>query len=51
MIAIECSHWSVFRQMPPSEPANVLKELAAKVKLSAFKKHLQGPKKTPAEVG
>jgi hypothetical protein len=45
MIAIEYSHWSVFRQMTPSELAKVLKELAAKVKLSAFKKHPRGPKK------
>lgn len=45
MIAIEYSHWAVFRQMTPSELAKVLKELAAKVKLSAFKKHPRGPKK------
>jgi hypothetical protein len=45
MIAIEYSHWSVFRQMTPSKLAKVLKELAANVKLSAFKKHPRGPKK------
>jgi hypothetical protein len=31
--------------MNPSELAKVLKELAAKVKLSAVKKHPRGPKK------
>jgi signal recognition particle subunit SEC65 len=45
MIANEYSHWSVFRQMTPSELAKALKELAAKVKLSPFKKHPRGPKK------
>ena len=45
MIAIEYDHWSVFRQMAPSELLKLLKDLATKVKLSAFQKHPRGPKK------
>lgn len=45
MIAIENDDWHVFRQMTQSELAKVLKKLAAKVKLSKFKKHPRGPKK------
>jgi hypothetical protein len=45
MIAIEYEHWSVFRQMTPSGLVRLLKDLAAKVKLAAFKKHPRGPKK------
>lgn len=44
MIAIEYEHWSVFRQMTPSKLVKLLKGLATKVKLSAFKKHPRGPK-------
>ena len=51
MIAVEYDHWPVFRQMTPSELAKVLKELAGKVKLSAFQKHPRGPKKPqPARI-
>ncbi|MDL1976326.1 MAG: transposase [Deltaproteobacteria bacterium] len=45
MIAIDDAHWVIFQQMTPSKLANVLKELAANVKLSAFRKHPRGPKK------
>jgi len=45
MIAIDYGHWSEFRQMTPSELVKLLKDLSAKVKLSAFKKHSRGPKK------
>ena len=45
MIAIDYGHWSEFRQMTPSKLVKLLKDLAAKVKLSAFKKHSRGPKK------
>ena len=45
MIAIDYKHWVVFQQMTPIKLANVLKKLAAKVKLSAFRKHPRGPKK------
>jgi hypothetical protein len=45
MIAIEHEHWPVFRRMTPSELVKLLKKLAGKVNLSAFKKHPRGPKK------
>jgi hypothetical protein len=45
MIAIEYDHWHVFRQMTFFELVRELKKLAAKVKLSKFKKHPRGPKK------
>jgi hypothetical protein len=45
MIAIDYDDWFVFRQMPLSKFVKKLKDLAAKVKLSAFKKHPRGPKK------
>ncbi|RZB31691.1 MAG: hypothetical protein AEth_00634 [Candidatus Argoarchaeum ethanivorans] len=45
MIAIDYRHWVIFQQMTPIKLASVLKKLAAKVKLSAFRKHPRGPKK------
>lgn len=45
MIAIDDAHWVIFQQMTPAKLAMVLKELAANVKLSAFRKHPRGPKK------
>ena len=45
MIAIDDDHWLIFQQMTPIKLARVLKELAANVKLSAFRKHSRGPKK------
>ena len=45
MIAIDDMNWVVFQQMTPVKLARVLKELAANVKLSAFRKHPRGPKK------
>ncbi len=45
MIAIDDAHWVIFQQMTPIKLAKVLKELAANVKLSAFRKHPRGPKK------
>jgi len=45
MIAIDYRHWVIFQQMTPNKLASVLKKLAAKVKLSAFRKHPRGPKK------
>ncbi len=45
MIAIDDSHWLIFQQMPSIKLARVLRELAANVKLSAFRKHPRGPKK------
>jgi hypothetical protein len=45
MIAIADEDWSVFRYMTDSELLLVLKELSAKIKLSALRKHPRGPKK------
>ena len=45
MIAIEYDHWGVFQQMTPAQLVKLLKELAANVRLSAFRKHPRGPKK------
>ena len=45
MIAIDYDRWVVFQQMTPIKVVNVLKALAANVKLSAFRKHPRGPKK------
>ena len=45
MIAIDYRHWVIFQQMTPIKLASVLKKLAAKVKLSTFRKHPRGPKK------
>lgn len=45
MIAVDDVQWVIFQQMTPSKLAKVLKELAANVKLSAFRKHPRGPKK------
>ena len=44
-IAIDDAHWVIFQQMTPVKLVKVLKELAANVKLSAFRKHPRGPKK------
>lgn len=46
MIAIPDEHWIIFRHMTVSELVAVLKLLSEKVKLSAFRKHTRGPKKT-----
>ena len=45
MIAIADESWSVFRHMTTSELLFVLKELSAKIRLSALRKHPRGPKK------
>ena len=45
MIAIDDAQWVVFRHMPSDKLLKVLKELAIKIRLSAFKKHPRGPKK------
>jgi hypothetical protein len=49
MIAIDQKHWSIFQKMPQPKLLKVLKELAGKVKLSAYKKHPRGPKKPRAK--
>ena len=45
MIAIPDDEWILFARMTTNEFVEVLKSLASKVKLSAFKKHTRGPKK------
>ena len=44
-IAIPEDEWVVFQEMTPSELAGVLVELAAAVRLPAYRKHPRGPKK------
>jgi IS4 transposase len=52
MIAVEHDHWIIFRQMPPAKLIKILKDLSAKVRLSAYRKHPRGPKKPkPKRVG
>jgi hypothetical protein len=45
MIALPDAAWSVFQDLPVADLAQVLHDLAGKVRLSAFKKHPRGPKK------
>jgi IS4 transposase len=45
MIAIPAKHWGVFGRCEAGELAQVLKELAGKVRLAALQKHPRGPKK------
>lgn len=47
MIAIPAPHWQFFRDLSDRDFANVLRELAASVKLSRYQKHPRGPKKKP----
>jgi hypothetical protein len=45
MIAVPNNEWTLFVRMTALEFVEVLKVLASKVKLSAFRKHTRGPKK------
>jgi hypothetical protein len=45
MIALPAEQWEVFRELSVSQLAAVLKELANRVRLAAFRKHPRGPKK------
>lgn len=45
MIAVPAEHWHDFRTVTPAKLAACLRDLAARVKLSQFKKHPRGPKK------
>ncbi len=47
MIAIPEDEWVVFAGLTPSAMGQVLRGLAAKVRLSAFRKHRRGPKRPP----
>jgi IS4 transposase len=44
MIAIPAKHWTVFRDMSVAQLAKVLKDLARRVDLSKYQKHVRGPK-------
>jgi IS4 transposase len=46
MIAIPSEHWQVFEKLDAAELAQVLRNLAGKVRLQTFRKHKRGPKKT-----
>jgi hypothetical protein len=45
MIAIPEDEWTVFADLTPLVPGEVLKDLAAKVRLSTLRKHPRGPKR------
>jgi IS4 transposase len=49
MIAIDAEEWVFFRQLTPAQLVQLLRKLARKVKLSAFRKHPRGPKKPVAK--
>lgn len=49
MVAIGAEHWTEFARMSPREFAEALRHIAARVKLSKYKKHPRGPKKKPPE--
>lgn len=46
-IAIPAPAWRVFHQLTDEQLVELLKELAAKVEMSKFRKHPRGPKKPP----
>jgi len=45
MIALPAEQWEVFRALSMSQMATILKGLARRVRLAAFRKHPRGPKK------
>jgi hypothetical protein len=49
MIAVSADKWRVFRNLSQAELVALLRQLAANVKLSRFKKHPRGPKKPKQE--
>jgi len=49
MIAVSADKWRVFRNLSQAERVGLLRQLAANVKLSRFKKHPRGPKKPKQE--
>jgi len=49
MIAIPSKHWKVFENLTPKQMATWLKSTASHLKLSRYRKHPRGPKKTPPE--
>jgi hypothetical protein len=49
LIAIPAEHWQVFAGLTAAELAGLLRELAGKVRLAAFRRHRRGPKKPPVK--
>ena len=49
MIAIPEAHWNIFSRLEIPQLAELMIQLAAKIRLSAFKKHPRGPKKKPPQ--
>ena len=49
LIAIPEAAWGVFQRMTAAQLAEVLRELAGKVRLAAFRRHRRGPKKPPVK--
>jgi hypothetical protein len=49
MIAIPADQWKAFRALTVAQLAMVLKDLASKVRLSAYQRHRRGPKKAAPE--
>jgi hypothetical protein len=49
MIAIPEEHWTVFGGVTAEQLADLLRELAGKVRLAAFRRHRRGPKKPPVK--
>ncbi len=49
MIAIPTEHWEIFSNLSVSQLVILLRELAANVRLRAFRKHPRGPKKPRAK--
>ena len=47
MVAVPARHWRRFRRLTPQEFTDTLKEIAAHVCLSRYRKHPRGPKKPP----
>jgi IS4 transposase len=45
MIAIPADPWKAFRELTVAQLAALLKDLASKVRLSAYRRHRRGPKK------
>jgi IS4 transposase len=49
MIALPAEHWQVFAGLTAAEFAGLLRELAGKIRLAAFRRHRRGPKKPPVK--
>jgi hypothetical protein len=49
MVAIPEAEWAVWRERSAAELAGLLRELARRVRLRAYRKHPRGPKKPRPE--